>query len=90
MTIRLPLTANELVDAALTQLDDETREVKEAMVGEILPKTIEVIFQFDEQAHQMVKAYPALKLETTLQEIAQTLWSYPGSSGAAGNPGPGR
>lgn len=83
MTIRLPLAANELVDAALAQLEDEGRQVKEAMVGEILPKTILVIFQFNDQAHQMVKAYPALKLGTTIQEIAQTLWSYPGSSGAA-------
>ena len=83
MTIRLPLTANQLVDAALSQLEDEGRQVKEAMVGEILPKTIQVVFQFNEQAHQMVKAYPTLKLEATIQEIAQTLWSYPGSSGAA-------
>lgn len=83
MTIRLPLTANQLVDAALAQLEDESSQVKEAMVGEILPKTIQVIFQFNEQAHQMVKAYPTLKLEATIQEIAQTLWSYPGSSGGA-------
>jgi hypothetical protein len=83
MTIRLPLTANQLVDAALAQLEDEGSQVKEAMVGEILPKTIQVIFQFNEQAQQMVKAYPTLKHEATIHEIAQTLWSYPGSSGAA-------
>ena len=83
MTIRLPLTANELVDAALEQLDDEGTQVKEAMVGEILPKTIRVILQFDDKALQMAKAYPALKSDATIEEIAQTLWSYPGSSGAA-------
>ena len=83
MTIRLPLTANELVDAALEQLDDEGTQVKDAMVGQILPKTIKVIFQFDDRALQMAKAYPALKSDATIEEIAQTLWSYPGSSGAA-------
>ncbi len=83
MTIRLPLTANELVDAALEQLDDEGSQVKEAMVGEILPKTIQVILQFDGKAHQMAKDYPALKSEVTIEAITQTLWSYPGSSGAA-------
>jgi hypothetical protein len=83
MTIRLPLTANELVDAAQEQLDDEGSQVKEAMVGEILPKTIQVILQFDGRAHQMAKDYPALKSEVTIEAITQTLWSYPGSSGAA-------
>jgi hypothetical protein len=31
MTIRLPLTANQLVDAALAQLEDESSQVKEAI-----------------------------------------------------------
>jgi hypothetical protein len=83
MTIRLPLTANELVDAALEQLDEEGEQVEEAMLGQILPRTIKVIFQFDAQALETVGTYPALKSAGAIDEISQTLWSYPGSSGAA-------
>lgn len=83
MTIRLPLTGNELVDAALEQLDEEGSQVEEAMLRQILPRTIQVILQFNEEANNAAKYNPALKSEATIQETAQTLWSYPGSYGAA-------
>ncbi len=83
MTIRLPLTANALTDAALAQVEEEGKQVEEAMLGDILPRTIRVILQFEEQASQLAKSYPALKSDETVREMAQTLWSYPGSSGAA-------
>ena len=83
MTIRLPLTANELVDAALEQLDEEREQVENSLLGQILPRTIQVILQFDAQALQTVRSYPELKSAGAIEEISQTLWSYPGSSGAA-------
>jgi hypothetical protein len=83
MTIRLPLTANELVDAALEQLDEEGQQVEEAMLGQILPRTIQVILNFDAKASETVRSYPGLRSAGAIEEISQTLWSYPGSSGAA-------
>ena len=83
MTIRLPLTANELVDAALEQLDEEGQQVEEAMLGQILPRTIQVILNFDAKASETGRSYPGLKSAGAIEEISQTLWSYPGSSGAA-------
>lgn len=83
MTIKLPLTANALTDAALAQVEEESRQVEQAMLGTILPRTVRVILQFEEQSSKIGAAYPALGSEETISEIAQTLWSYPGSSGAS-------
>lgn len=83
MTIRLPLTANALTDAALVQVEEEGRQVEQVMLGQILPRTIAVILQFNDQAHQSARSHPTLKSDISVEEISQTLWSYPGSSGAA-------
>lgn len=83
MTIKLPLTANALTDAALAQVEEESTLVEQAMLGEILPRTVRVILQFEDQVSEVANAFPALKSNETINEIAQTLWSYPGSSGAA-------
>lgn len=83
MTIKLPLTANALTDAALAQVEEESKLVEEAMLGEILPRTVRIILQLEDQVVQVAQTFPALKSDETVNEIAQTLWSYPGSSGAA-------
>jgi hypothetical protein len=83
MTIELPLTANALTDAALKQVEEESKLVEKEMLGNILPRTIRIVLDFEEVAAEIAKNHPVLKDNEKVAEIAQTLWSYPGSSGAA-------
>ncbi len=83
MTIKLPLTANELVDAAKAQHRHESREVEKQMLEFILPRTINVVFKYDEDCRDIAKRYPALDSEEFEREVSQNLWSYPGSSGVS-------
>jgi hypothetical protein len=82
MPIRLPLTANKLTDAAYEQVELESKEVEAEMMGEILPRSVQVILQFDDLSSRTAKTHPSMRSESVIREIAQTLWSYPGSYGA--------
>jgi hypothetical protein len=81
MTIRLPLYANELIDTALNEAISEGGRVEEEMMGYFLPRSINVILKFDEEAQKISKPYPKLLSQESINEVAQTLWSYPGSMG---------
>jgi hypothetical protein len=83
MTIKLPLGANDLVDAAQAQLDEESRTVHTAMLEEILPKAIESIFAYHQESNELLSTYSDIRHDRLIPVIAQTLWSYPGSLGAS-------
>lgn len=81
MTINLPLTADALVQSALDNLAEERKMVEKAMVEEILPDTLDVIFKFNKSASLLVDKYKSVDWREQTKEISQTLWSYPGSFG---------
>lgn len=83
MTIKLPRGANDLVDAAQAQLDEESNTVHTAMLEEILPQAIEAIFAYHQDSSEILSTYPEIKHERLIPVLAQTLWSYPGSLGAS-------
>ena len=83
MTIKLPLKAMDLVDAAKEQHRQESREVEKQMLEVILPRTIKVLFKYDEDCQAMAKRYSNLESEDFEREVSQNLWSYPGTSGVS-------
>ncbi len=83
MTIKLPLVAKDLVEAAQAQLNEESEQVRAAMIDSILPKAIDSIFTFDTKSRELIQGKAKIDIASLIPEITQTLWSYPGSFGAS-------
>jgi hypothetical protein len=83
MTIKLPLVAKDLVEAAQAQLNEESEQVRAAMIDSILPKAIDSIFTFDAKSRELIQGKAKIDIASLIPEITQTLWSYPGSFGAS-------
>jgi hypothetical protein len=82
MTIKLPLLARDLVEAAQTQLSEESERVHKIMLDEILPKAIDAILTYHAESKEILRSNGELDMGELTPIIAKTLWSYPGSYGA--------
>lgn len=83
MSIQLPISGTQLIDAAQSELERESEEVKDGLIGKVLPQAINAIFEHDQGLKEILRTHRDLKSQDLVGDIAQTLWSYPGSLGAA-------
>ncbi|CAN2189818.1 hypothetical protein MCEJIRE27_00496 [Candidatus Nanopelagicaceae bacterium] len=82
MTIKLPLLARDLVEAAQAQLSEESERVHKVMLDEILPKAIDAILTYHAGSKEILRSNGEVNMGELTPVIAKTLWSYPGSFGA--------
>ena len=82
MTIKLPLLARDLVEAAQAQLSEESERVHKVMLDEILPKAIDAILTYHAGSKEILRSNGEVDMGELTPVIAKTLWSYPGSFGA--------
>lgn len=82
MTIKLPLLARDLVEAAQAQLAEESERVHKVMLDEILPKAIDAILTFHADSKEILRSNGEIQMGDLIPIISKTLWSYPGSFGA--------
>lgn len=79
--MKFPITALALAELAQERLEQQSEAVRSEMVGNLLPRTVEVILARQPECRQIVKSWDSETAIRLINNAAQALWSHPGTMG---------
>ena len=79
--MKFPITALALANLAQERLEQQGETVRSQMVGDYLPRTVDVILSRQEDCRQIIKSWDSETAVRIINSAAQALWSNPGSMG---------